>query len=612
MQGHGGVELWVSRTLPLTQGEDGSSYFQRTDATVLIAEPELIFVDVLLGGVPTLCIVAHAPHRGHPTSTIVTWWDRFRQLLQKYQRNRRTIICIDANAGIGERQPYCGKVFQQDVDTAGQELYTMLQTFDLAVPCTFEDIHRGASETWYSAKATCSGNRNDYVILSRELLPSCLLSEVMPSIDAGNQAVDHLAAVVTMDWWTTSHRPTQKKVNWDRNKLLKADEATWNNFFEDLPTIPWATDLTTHMAHLESYLHDRMAKFFPRDPQQRRNSCLDDEALDLLRQKQQLKKVLCISKQQCDRHQLHEAMRCWNKQEPYTVRPNIVLCILRTTWRWNRYKILSHRIKQQILQTRADWLNSQLEPLVKSDKKSALTILRPLRMGKRVKDLGKKPLQQVRLPNDQLAASPEEACERWRNYFADLEGGKPVTNRQLWDEAMDRLHDLPPPPDHITELPTLLEVERHLQHAAIGKGLGCDLLPGELLRMAAPWLAKAVWPIVVKTALWCDEPLQHKGGRLVVAFKNKGDFTRCQNHRGLLVSCSLGENTEIRPQRGHHNAIHCSTTCACYPSSTLRTTVLEKPLKELLLCAILGHSSGILQTSTTTFDPVQLHRRKHH
>ncbi len=75
----------------------------------------------------------------------------------------------------------------------------------------------------------------------------------------------------------------------------------------------------------------------------------------------------------------------------------------------------------------------------------------------------------------------------------------------------------------------------------MGKGLGCDLLPGELLRMAAPWMAKAIWPVVVKTALWADEPLQHKGGRLVIAYKNKGDHTRCQNHRGLLVSSSLGK-----------------------------------------------------------------------
>ena len=75
----------------------------------------------------------------------------------------------------------------------------------------------------------------------------------------------------------------------------------------------------------------------------------------------------------------------------------------------------------------------------------------------------------------------------------------------------------------------------------MGKAVGADKLPGEMVRLAAPWLAKAIWPVVLKTALWVDEPLQHKGGRLVVAYKNKGDHTQCHNHRGLLVSSSLGK-----------------------------------------------------------------------
>jgi len=194
-----------------------------------------------------------------------------------------------------------------------------------------------------------------------------------------------------------------------------------------------------------------------------------------------------------------------------------------------------------ILHQRADWLEKQLEPLQNSDRQSALRILKPLRMGKRVKDQGKRPLQQVKLPEGRLASSPAEACARWRQHFSDLEGGKLVTTQELWDEAMQRLRELPPPPEDICEVPSLLEVERHLQHAAMGKALGCDLLPGELMKMAAPWMARAIWPIVLKTALWADEALQHKGGRLIVAYKGKGDHASCSQHRGLLVSSSLGK-----------------------------------------------------------------------
>lgn len=86
-----------------------------------------------------------------------------------------------------------------------------------------------------------------------------------------------------------------------------------------------------------------------------------------------------------------------------------------------------------------------------------------------------------------------------------------------------------------------MEVERQLQKAATGKSVGYDRLPGELLKHGAPWLASAIWPLVAKAALWGVEPLQHKGGRLVVAYKNRGDHTQCHNHRGLLVSSSLSK-----------------------------------------------------------------------
>lgn len=215
--------------------------------------------------------------------------------------------------------------------------------------------------------------------------------------------------------------------------------------------------------------------------------------------------------------------------------------VLRTTWRWLRYKELCQRIRTHVAQARANWLESQLQPLQNANKTMAMTILKPLRMGKRVRDLGKRPLQQVRLPDDTLATTPQEATERWRDYFAELEGGRTTDCQALWQQARADVQQLPPPPDRIDEVPTLLEVERQLQKAATGKSVGYDRLPGELLKHGAPWLASAIWPLVAKAALWGVEPLQHKGGRLVVAYKNRGDHTQCHNHRGLLVSSSLSK-----------------------------------------------------------------------
>eukprot|EP00434_Breviolum_minutum_P002370 symbB.v1.2.002094.t1/scaffold109.1/size325261/12 len=335
--------------------------------------------------------------------------------------------------------------------------------------------------------------------MSRSLLQHCVSSFVLPDLDAGHHSLDHFAVINIVDWPSSLHRPPKSKVRWDRSKLQHADETTWQSFFEGWPDIPWATDPTTHMSIIEAHLHDRLTKFFPHDAGNRRNSCLDGDALDTMKQKIQLKKTMTIAKKQCDNHRLHAAITCWHSQQIYGIKLQEILCVLRTIWRWRRYGTLTRSIKQMVLRQKAQWLEKQISPLQHMDRKSALTALKPLRMGKRVKDLGKKPLQQVKLIDDQLASTPAEAMSRWRQHFADLEGGKQVTLPQLWEEAVQRLQKNPHPPEHIDEVPTLLEVERHLQHAAVGKAMGCDLLPGELMRLTAPWMAEAIWPIVTKT-----------------------------------------------------------------------------------------------------------------
>ena len=537
-KGHGGVELWVSTSIPTTKTEAGTDHFQRSDATVIHAEPELLIVALHLGGVPLLCIVGHAPHRGHSQEHIERWWNHLRTLARPHKGRGQFIVCIDA---LGHQEPFCGQHGEQTFDTAGRAMLDLMQDLDLFAPSTFANLHYGDTATWYSAKTTNQGRRNDYILLDLKLWKQCLDSRNNFYIDAGNQAIDHVAVQATLDWKPTRHRSKVSIPTWDRHKVRSAGEKTWKEFFDDWPDIPWTTDVTTHMELIEKHLHQRLHQFFPEEERRKRNSCVDTVTIELMKEKQKLKKLLCDSKLQCQRRQLHNALHVWRHGCAYSIQCGEAMCVFRTTWRWLRYGQLVRRIKEQIAISRSQWLDSQIAPLQQANRHMALKILKPLKMGKRVKDLGKRPLQQVRLPDDSIAECPETATDRWRSYFAELEGGLPTTAHELWQDTVDRLQELPPPPGHVTDIPTLLEVERQFQKASIGKAVGADRLPGELVRMGAPWLARAIWPVVLKTTLWVDEPLQHKGGRLVVAYKNKGDRTQCHNHRGLLVSSSLGK-----------------------------------------------------------------------
>ena len=541
VQGHGGVELWISTTLPTTQNGDDKDHFRRHDATVLHAEAEILLVALRIGGVPMLCAVAHAPHKGHPAAHIQDWWNSFKTLIRLHKRNRKILICIDANASVGPHEPHTGSLDAQDFDTAGTAMTHLMREHDMFAPSTFEDIHNGPSSTWHSAKTTNRGHRNDYILISLELKEGCTDSRTNYRLDAGNQSLDHTAVQVTINWNALHHRQRVRAIQWDRDKLRGADEETWQSFFQNWPSIPWETDVTTHMHLIEQHLHRQMNHFFPKDTEKKRHTCLDNDTMDIMKQRSQLKRILCDAKMQCSRHQLHATLTCWRTEACYAITFKEIVRVLRTTWRWMRYKELGVRVQDRIAVARAHWLEDQLQPLQQADKKRALMIMKPLRMGKRVKDLGKKPLQQVRLPDNSLANTPEEATTRWRNYFAELEGGYATTPNELWQQERETLRSMPPPPERLAEVPSLLEVERQLQRTASGKAVGPDRLPGELMKMTAPWLASAIWPLVAKTALWAAEPLQHKGGRLIVAYKNRGDHTQCHNHRALLVSSSLGK-----------------------------------------------------------------------
>ena len=186
VQGQGGVELWVSVVLPTTQFGAEQDCFQPADATVLHAESELLLVALHIGGLPLLCVVAHAPHKGHTKDIIHKWWDRLRAIIRSHKGNRKLMIYIDANASVNQHEPHTGDYDPQELDTSGADMLKVMQEHDLFAPSTCHGLHQGDSATWHSAKTTSAGHRNDYILLDLSLRASCLESKVNYKLDAGN------------------------------------------------------------------------------------------------------------------------------------------------------------------------------------------------------------------------------------------------------------------------------------------------------------------------------------------------------------------------------------------------------------------------------------------
>lgn len=93
---------------------------------------------------------------------------------------------------------------------------------------------------------------------------------------------------------------------------------------------------------------------------------------------------------------------------PPTIQENLLLTGLRAVWRWKRCRVLSGNLKHSLRQDQAQWLQDRVQMLETYPTKEFAKLLKPLRMGKRVRHLGYRQLPQVRLDDGTFATTHEQ------------------------------------------------------------------------------------------------------------------------------------------------------------------------------------------------------------
>ena len=96
--------------------------------------------------------------------------------------------------------------------------------------------------------------------------------------------------------------------------------------------------------------------------------------------------------------------------------------------------------------------------------------------------------------------------------------------------------------------------------------MGFDQIPPELLHQFPAQMARLTWPLFLKQTIFCCESLQHKSGRLIAAYKRRGDSKLCSNYRSLLASSSLGKSFHTVYRRRLMPYIYQTATSLQYTS----------------------------------------------
>ena len=541
-KGQGGTELWIARGVPFALVAGEKCCLRRQDVQVLHADPECLLAEIVMGTLSFLACVAHGPHKGYPAAQIREWWTTFTARVAACRKDRHMICFLDANASVGESPPYFGSEAAQDWDEAGRGLLGFCQAFGLFAPSTCPTLHSGPSNTWTSAKAATHGSRNDYILVDQRWYNQCNGSWVDSFLDAGHQMIDHSAAAISMRLEPELKVIPRRKYLFDRHKILTATQEEWQRFYEDWPTIPWAVDVTEHARQVEEFLQHRLSTFFPKEKAPARNSVFSDSTWNIYHQKMKAKKQLTTCKITHDLWMQAIGWALWKGETGCSARLKCLLLILRTCGRLQRYRSLSCDLHGGLLQDRADYVEKLLDPLQKSPGKAAVKLLRPLRLGKRHRQMGMRSLPMVRLEDGEIAMSRAEAVSRWQRHFGEIEGGLLTTPDQLWRDHMDRHARKPLRLPEEADIPTAFELEAQLRRAASNKACRPDGIPGELLHASCSQLAHHLWPLLMKVTARVQEPIQYKGGHLIALFKRTGSPLACSSYRAILVSSPLGKS----------------------------------------------------------------------
>ena len=163
-----------------------------------------------------------------------------------------------------------------------------------------------------------------------------------------------------------------------------------------------------------------------------------------------------------------------------------------------------------------------------------------------------------------LLKSNTEILARWKEHFEELLNRDPVID----DNVLDELPRFPVD-NTLSDVPTLIEVEKAVSAMKNNKAAGPDNIPAEVFKCGGTLLLSQLHQLIVK--IWENEviPDDFKDGIITTIYKKKGDRSECGNYRGITLLSIAGKilmkvlNTRIGPLA---EGILPETQCGFRPS----------------------------------------------
>ena len=135
-----------------------------------------------------------------------------------------------------------------------------------------------------------------------------------------------------------------------------------------------------------------------------------------------------------------------------------------------------------------------------------------------------------------LITEPAQVLDRWAEHFNGV-----LNQNSNFD--MSVLQDIPmwDTNENLAALPTLEEVETCIKQLTSGKAPGEDGIPPDVYKHGGTAVAERLLKLF--TQIWeeGEVPQEFRDATIIHIYKNKGERTCCDNHRGISLLCIAGK-----------------------------------------------------------------------
>ena len=510
-----GCEIWLHRTLPLFQLSDGTNVVASDlRFAVAHADPRRLFLRADHSCCSFMIVVLHVPclaktkGNGHrPIDDIEQWWQATSRILDACVATTYQWFCIDANAPLASHATDCFDLAHAEPSNPQGALFEdFLLRHSLAVPATFDSIHRGEAWTWtHSSGSRC---RRDYVLVPLSLLSCVQHSFTMTSYDGSFCHEDHIPTGIQFAAFLPSAR-SSTRYSWDELAFL--DPIKIEQFQAALRTLPlptWDVRTSDHCTLYEQQIVQLGQQFFGRQVRKKGRPQLTASTIQMISFK---------------RHLL-DLGRTWNLMTDPTFKEEL--------------RAVEKIVRAAVFADLTCFYDQLLVKLQSADQAAdAKQLYRILdRLGrKRARHGGARPLPMLRTVDGQCVQSFEEQQQVWLKQFASVEAGVPMSWSALYSLCRPGLarNDFELDPQAFVSPWQLMQSIRKLRR---GKACGPNAIPPDLIKAGGFIFAMQFSCLTNKVVAHAHEPTSWRGGKLVPLFKGKGSPHDPESFRSIFIS----------------------------------------------------------------------------